>query len=43
MRLEKNYLYVDIQFDVPKFMFILKKSGLKCLSGFSLFLWWTQK
>ena len=34
MRCENNFLYKVIQFDVPKSMFIMNKSGLKNFSGF---------
>ena len=39
MRCENNFLYKVIQFDVPKSMFIMNKSGLKNFSGFCLFSW----
>ena len=39
MRCENNFLYKVIPFDVPKSMFIMRKGGLKCLSGFCLFSW----
>ena len=43
MRNKFSFLYVDIQFDVQKFQFILKSSSLKCCSSFCLFLRRTQK